>query len=225
MDVSALSAETSPASGDLLLINVGGAWKKLDIDDLPGGGGGGSSDIVGQIKILAHDTLPALHLWCDGAEVSRTTYADLFAVIGTAFGIGDGTTTFNLPDMQDRYVVGASTTKDLASYIGSETIVLTSDNIPAHTHDVNLRLTSSGPTDEGDGAYLHELANIYGDTSGFSGGTLAATTSGSTGSADPINLIPLSVVLKYAICYELPAGGGGGGITAEFAQKIAFLGS
>ena len=45
----------------------------------------------------------------EGANVSRETYADLFAVIGTTFGSGDGSTTFNLPDLRDRYIIGANT--------------------------------------------------------------------------------------------------------------------
>jgi microcystin-dependent protein len=181
LTIGGLVAETAPAAGDFLLIEVDGVLKKLDIEDLPGGGGSAGGDIVGQIKILAHDTLPDRHLWCDGAEISRTTYADLFSAIGTAFGVGDGTTTFNLPDMQDRYVVGASLTKDLASYIGSETVVLTSGNLPAHTHAVNIKLTDSGPTDEGDGTFLYSGANIFGATTGDSGDALAETTSGSAG--------------------------------------------
>ena len=44
-----------------------------------------------------------------GATVSRETYADLFAVIGTTYGRGDGSTTFNLPDLRDRYIIGANT--------------------------------------------------------------------------------------------------------------------
>ena len=51
-------------------------------------------------------SLPAGWLWADGSAVSRTTYADLFAAIGTAFGAGDGSTTFNLPDKRDRTSVG-----------------------------------------------------------------------------------------------------------------------
>lgn len=54
---------------------------------------------VGDIIFQAHETLPAGHLWCDGAAVSRTTYAPLFAAIGTAWGAGDGFSTFNLPTL------------------------------------------------------------------------------------------------------------------------------
>lgn len=54
----------------------------------------------GLIMFYASSTLPSGFLKCNGAAVSRTTYASLFAAIGTTFGTGDGSTTFNLPDMR-----------------------------------------------------------------------------------------------------------------------------
>ena len=53
---------------------------------------------IGEYVYLAHDTVPAHCLACNGAAVSRLVYAKLFAKIGTRYGIGDGNTTFNLPD-------------------------------------------------------------------------------------------------------------------------------
>lgn len=61
---------------------------------------------VGTIIIWGADTAPAGHLICNGAAISRTTYANLFNVIGTIWGVGDGNTTFNLPNFLDRYPVG-----------------------------------------------------------------------------------------------------------------------
>ena len=65
---------------------------------------------VGDFKFIAHnDTIPSGWLLCDGSAVSRTTYAELFAVIGTIYGVGDGSTTFNLPNYIDNFAQGSAT--------------------------------------------------------------------------------------------------------------------
>ena len=61
---------------------------------------------VGFIGLWGEDTLPSGWLLCNGAAVSRSTYAKLFTRIGTKYGAGDGSTTFNLPDFRDRYPIG-----------------------------------------------------------------------------------------------------------------------
>lgn len=75
-------------------------------------------------------------LLCDGSAVSRTTYADLFSVIGTIYGAGDGSTTFNIPDLSGKVVLGVSNSHSLGSTGGSETVTLTSDQLPSHVHVV-----------------------------------------------------------------------------------------
>jgi microcystin-dependent protein len=64
---------------------------------------------IGSIQAYGGTTAPSGWLLCQGQAVSRTTYADLFAAIGTAFGTGDGSTTFNVPDLRDKAVMGAGT--------------------------------------------------------------------------------------------------------------------
>lgn len=64
---------------------------------------------TGTVHLHAGASIPAGYLLCNGAAVSRTDYADLFAAIGTIYGTGDGSTTFNLPDFRDRYAIGANT--------------------------------------------------------------------------------------------------------------------
>ena len=76
-----------------------------------------SSDIVGTIKGYNGATPPSGWLFCDGSAVSRTTYADLFAVIGTNYGAGDGTTTFNLPNWKS--VVSAVTIPSTIAVYGN----------------------------------------------------------------------------------------------------------
>ena len=92
---------------------------------------------AGVINIFAGNIAPDGYLICDGREVSRTEYADLFAVIGTAYGEGDGSTTFNLPDLQSRIPVGMSAEPEfdqLGKTGGAKEHVLTVDEMPAHSH-------------------------------------------------------------------------------------------
>ena len=70
---------------------------------------GGGSNPVGSIIPFAGSSIPTGYLLCNGAVVSRATYANLFRVIGTAYGAGDGSTTFKLPDLRDRFLEGAGT--------------------------------------------------------------------------------------------------------------------
>ena len=65
--------------------------------------------ITGKIEWFALNTAPDGYLVCDGTQVSRTTYADLFKAIGTTFGSGDGSTTFNLPNLIDKFAQGSTT--------------------------------------------------------------------------------------------------------------------
>ena len=80
---------------------------------------------------------PAGFLECNGAAVSRSTYAALFAVIGTNYGGGDGSSTFNVPDIQDKCCVSKSNNKALASTGGSETVTSTG-NVGGSTANATL---------------------------------------------------------------------------------------
>lgn len=95
----------------------------------------------GSMKPWPGDTAPSGWLMCDGSAVSRTTYAALFAVTGTRFGAGNGTTTFNLPDLRSRDVVGAGqgsglSNRPLASTGGEETHQLTEAELATHHHTI-----------------------------------------------------------------------------------------
>lgn len=90
--------------------------------------------IAGSVYLFAGNTAPQGFLLCDGSAVSRDTYATLYAVIGDTYGAGDGATTFNLPDLSGRVVLGTSSTYTLASTGGEESHALTSTEIPSHTH-------------------------------------------------------------------------------------------
>ena len=99
-------------------------------------GGGGA--IVGEIKAYGGTTIPSGWLECDGTAVSRTTYSALFTAIGTLWGSGDGSTTFNLPNLKGRVPVGydsADTNFDVVGESGgASTVTLTINEIPNHGH-------------------------------------------------------------------------------------------
>ncbi len=82
---------------------------------------------------------PVNWLLCDGSAVSRTTYASLFAAVGTSYGTGDGSTTFNLPDLRGRVPVGKNggSFGTLGATGGAETVTLTEAQMPSHTHIQN----------------------------------------------------------------------------------------
>lgn len=91
---------------------------------------------------------PTGFLLCNGATVSRTIYAALFAVVGTTFGAGDGSTTFTLPDFKNRFAVGAGDLYSVAATGGSKDAVAVSHTHTAtdsgHTHTYPRAVTSGG---------------------------------------------------------------------------------
>ena len=99
----------------------------------------GVIDPAGTIKMFGGSTAPDGYLLCDGQAVSRTDYAELFAAIGTTYGAGDGSTTFNVPDLQGRFPLGAGagnglTARTVGQKDGEERHTLTVAEMPAHSH-------------------------------------------------------------------------------------------
>jgi microcystin-dependent protein len=117
--------------------------------------GGGAPGIISQ---FAGATAPPGYLLCDGAAVSRSTYSSLFTTIGTAYGAGNGTTTFNLPNLQNRIPVGKGPDTEfdtLGETGGAKEVTLSSSQIPAHSHPNTLSdntVASSGHS-HGPGSY------------------------------------------------------------------------
>lgn len=93
---------------------------------------------IGSIVPYGSNDIPANWLLCDGRAVSRTTYANLFSVIGTNFGEGDGTTTFNLPDFRTRVPVGLYSEDidfdTIGNAGGEKEHTLTIEEMPTHSH-------------------------------------------------------------------------------------------
>lgn len=122
----------------------------------------GVSYPVGAVVPFSGAFIPLSWLVCDGAAVSRATYAALFAIVGTTFGAGDGSTTFNLPNLQGQTPVGVGagaglTNRVLGSFFGVDKMRLQATHLPSHAHKipnyttVNIAGASSGGTDSGNG--------------------------------------------------------------------------
>ena len=88
---------------------------------------------AGFIYPLAGSVIPEGFLLCDGAEYGRTEFPELFAAIGTIYGNGDGSTTFNVPNLQTRVPVGAGNSYGLGATGGEATHTLTADEMPEHS--------------------------------------------------------------------------------------------
>lgn len=103
----------------------------------------GSSTPIGTITAYGGSTAPSGWLMCNGAAVSRTKYSLLFDVIGTIYGDGDGSTTFNLPDMSGKTAIGSSASHVLGATGGEESHALTASELPKDYASIFARLNSS----------------------------------------------------------------------------------
>lgn len=110
--ISELNELTQVDDDDLLVVvdTSANETKKIRAENV-GTGGGGDSTPIGTIEAFSGSTAPNGYLMCDGSAVSRNAYADLFAVIGTTYGSGDGSTTFNLPNLKGRTIVMLDSTQ------------------------------------------------------------------------------------------------------------------
>lgn len=110
-----------------------------------------AADTIFEVGDLTWSARSAKTGWlkCEGQAVSRTTYAALFTEIGTTWGVGNGTTTFNLPDGQGRALIGVGsgsglTARAMAAKGGAETHQLAASEIPAHNHPIAVGGAQSG---------------------------------------------------------------------------------
>ena len=142
-----------------------------------------ATSITGVIQMYAGSSAPSGWLICNGQAISRITYAALYAVIGTTYGTGDGSTTFNVPNLQGRVPIGVSNTHTLGSTGGEETHTLTIAEMPSHNHSVN----PYGKTGNGD---YFSSTSILGDR---------ITYTHSTGGDQPHNNMQPYITLSYII--------------------------
>jgi len=99
---------------------------------------------TGTVIARLSTVVPTGWLFCNWAEVSRTTYASLFATIGTTYGAGNGTTTFNLPNFQDRFLYGKGSTSSIGDSGGESDHTLTIPELPSGKIPVSANNSTTG---------------------------------------------------------------------------------
>jgi microcystin-dependent protein len=147
------------------------------------------SYFTGAMMMWPTATAPTGFLLCAGTAVSRSTYAALFAVIGTAYGVGDGSTTFNLPNFNNRTPIGAGDLYAANAQVGSKDAITvahthtTSVTDTGHTHPFTASVSSYGPRGGAGGEYwgASPTSSTTGSNSTPIGLSVTVDSSGSSG--------------------------------------------
>ena len=153
------------------------------------------SSPAGSVMSFAASTPPSGWVECDGATLSRTTYADLFAAIGTIYGTGNGSTTFNLPDLRGEFVRGWDNGRGIDSgrSIGS----MQSAEIDQHDHNITPYGDSSSS-----GISLRPGAGVYvAGSNRLIWNTLGDNAISNTGDGIGTETRPRNIAMMYCIKY------------------------
>lgn len=144
----------------------------------------GGIDHVGTVKQYTGELtlLPKGWMLCQGQTISRSTYAELFELVGTIFGTGDGSTTFGLPDAHGKAIIGSGAGYNLGDSGGVETVTIDVTKLPPHTHTIDHDHPSFNADTDTQGLHSHGPlgggANFIKSSPNIDGG-LSATTAGS----------------------------------------------
>jgi microcystin-dependent protein len=162
----------------------------------------------GTVLPFAGATAPAGYQLCYGQAISRTTYASLFSAIGTTYGSGDGSTTFNVPDLRGRAIAGQDDMggtsanrltgqsgglngDNLGATGGSETHTLTESQLASHTHTFSVSIPTGASSTGGNASGLVSVIQ--------SGSSTKSGTSSSTGGGQAHNNVQPTFILNYMI--------------------------
>ena len=165
-----------------------GALPAIDGSNLTGIEGTATGTIVS----WSSSSIPTGFLECDGSNVSRSTYSALFAVVGTTYGSGDGSSTFGLPNMQDNVAVGKSNNKALASTGGANTVA-SSGSVSGSTANATLSTAQLASHSHGSGFFNPNnasnagMSNMGGGANAPAGNAINTSSTGS-GSAHSHNM-------------------------------------
>lgn len=145
----------------------------------------------GDIKITSRTSAPSLWLFCGGQAISRTTYSDLFSAIGTTYGSGDGSTTFNVPDLKGRVIVGKDDMGGTAANrITSGVSGIAGTTLGASGGDQRMQQHNHGVTDPG---HFHTRAFASAGIAGFAAGAGGSLFSNATNVPTSTNTTGITV--------------------------------
>lgn len=152
---------------------------------------------VGGIIFHPMAAVPAGYLIANGQAVSRTIYANLYAVYGVFFGAGDGSTTFNLPDLQSKFLIGStggSGSYPTASTGGAATVVLTQPQLPAQLTNLNQDMHNAQGSQVAMGTFK-PLADDYSENGAVLSSQVLPTINNPGGGQGHPNIPPYFAVL------------------------------
>ena len=173
---------------------------------------------AGAIIMYGAATAPTGYLLCNGSNISRSTYADLFSAIGTTYGSGDGSLTFGIPNLQSRFPIGydggssyalagtGGATTDTPTLSGTNAgTAITEAQMPSHTHDSWGNTWPSGSWTGGTGTTQSSVTQTSGTLTTTSTLRTLATGSGNThthtwtGTSTAVDTVPPYLVVNYII--------------------------
>lgn len=169
---------------------------------------------LGQIFLFAGNFAPRGSAFCQGQLLAIQNYSALFSILGTTYG-GDGRTTFGLPDLQGRAPIGEGqgpglSNRTLGSKVGSETVTLTENQLPPHSHTGHVvGSTSAGTTNNAAGNTMAsagrggDAPNIYtpdAPNANMQAGTVVINSD--NGRTQPVNNVQPVLAINYCIAIE-----------------------
>ncbi len=207
------------SSGKLLRVN-----DTADGVDFSAVTGSGILMPVGSMLMWTNATVPDGWLRCDGTAVSRTTYSELYSAIGTTYGNGDGSSTFNLPNLKGKFPIGKNSSDSdfdtLGETGGEKTHSLTSSELASHSHSINhdhASVTSSNSSislgysedkrvmsyvpDGSQYTVVEDVNETYNHTHSVNLPNYSGS-SGSSGSGSAHNNMPPFIAVDFIICWQ-----------------------
>lgn len=169
---------------------------------------------IGAVIPYAGSTAPTNWLLCAGQAVSRSTYGDLYTVVGTTYGAGDGSTTFNLPDLRGRVAAGKddmngsaasrltstvlSASNTLGATGGAQTVTLTTSEMPSHTHVQDPHTHTKTTSQTGSATTKVQIGGSATTNDAFTTDATTATNQNTGGGGAHSNTQP-TIVLNYIV--------------------------